>query len=67
MEVNFNHTDRIAEVWLTNAEQQNPQTQIALKSLAKEYKAKRYTVAVFRSGKGDLEGATAGLLLHNKK
>ena len=67
MEININNPDRIAEVWLTNAEKQNPFTQIALKQLFEEYKAKKYTTAVFCSGKGDLKANTAHLLMNNKR
>jgi len=67
MEININRPDRIAEVWLTNAEQQNPRTQLALRPFFEEYKAKKYTVAVFCSGSEDLKAKTAHLLLNNRK
>ena len=67
MEININKSDRIAEVWLTNAEKQNPFTQIALKPLFDEYKAKKYTPAVFYSGNEDLKTNTSYLLINNKR
>jgi hypothetical protein len=67
MQIHINDATRIAEVWLTNADQQNPNTQIALKPFFEEYKAKKYTVAVFKSGAGDLYKNTESLILHNFK
>ena len=67
MEININKPDRIAEVWLTNAEHQNPRTQIALTPFFEEYKARKYTVAVFCSGREDLKVKTAHLLRNNRK
>ena len=67
MEIHINKPDRIAEVWLTNAEQQNPHTHIALTPFFEEYKARKYTEAVFCSGSEDLKVKTAHLLRNNRK
>ena len=67
MQIHINDANRIAEVWLTNADQQDPSIQDALKPFFKEYKAKKYTVAVFKSGTGDLYNNTESLILHNLK
>ena len=67
MKININESERIAEVWLTNSEKYNPILQEILKPLYKDYKEKKYKIALFYSGKGDLIDNTAGLLLHNKR
>jgi uncharacterized membrane protein len=66
MEININDTNRTAEFWLSNTDRRNPLTQIALDSLCDEYKAKKYTVAVFRSGNVSLKENTAHLLHNNR-
>lgn len=67
MEVHLNQGKKIAEVWLTNADQKNTQLQEYLKSMYKDYKKQGYLVAVFQSGSQDLYRQTADLLLYNRK
>ena len=61
--IRVNDTDRITEVWLSNADQQ--EQELDLKPLYKEYKSKGYLVAVYMSGKGDLLEYTKDLVCHN--
>lgn len=63
MLIRVNDTDRITEVWLSNADQQEQKAD--LKPLYKEYKSKGYLVAVYMSGKGDLLEYTKDLVCHN--
>ena len=63
MEFNVNDKDKILEIWLSNSEKED----ISLKSLYKEYKEKKYTVAVFKSGNENLFSNTKELLLNNRK
>lgn len=67
MEIHLNQGKKIAEVWLTNADQQNTQLQEQMKSTYKDYKKQGYLVAVFRSGSQDLYRQTADLLCYNRK
>ena len=66
MEICVKDSLKIAEIWLTNAEQCDVALRDSLQSLFDEYKQKKYKVAVFESGHGDLVYNTAGLLLHNR-
>jgi len=66
MEICVKDSLKIVEIWLTNAEQGNAALRKSLQPLFDEYKQKKYKVAVFESGHGDLVDATAGLLLHNR-
>jgi hypothetical protein len=66
MQIQVNDTAKLVSVWLTNAEQ-TPEVEKGLKSMYAEYKAKKYKVAVFRSGNDDdLSGLTGALLKDNK-
>lgn len=58
---------KIVEVWLTKSENNDACIRESLKTLYQEYKEKKYMVAVFVSGNGDLVEGTKELLLHNKK
>ena len=67
MEMNIHDDAQIVEIWLTNAEKTDPVLQDELKGIYAEYKAKKYMVAVFESGKGDLYENTRDLLLFNRR
>ena len=67
MEINVRDDRKIVEVWLTNEEQQDQAIKESLKPLYQQYKAKKYTVAVFLSGSRDLVEETGALLRYNKK
>ena len=54
MEMNIHDDTQIVEIWLTNAEKTDPVLQDELKGIYAEYKAKKYMVAVFQSGQGDM-------------
>ena len=58
---------KIVEIWLTNAEKNDPVLREQLKDVYAEYKAKKYMVAVFESGKGNLYENTRDLLLYNRR
>ena len=53
--------------WLTNAEKIDPVLREELKEIYAKYKTKKYMVAVFESGKGDLYENTRDLLLFNRR
>lgn len=67
MEIHLNQGKKIAEVWLTNADQKNSQLQDQLKNIYKDFKKQGFLVAVFRSGTQDLYRQTADLLCYNRK
>lgn len=58
---------KIVEIWLTNAEKNDPGLWEQLKDVYAEYKAKKYMVAVFESGSADLYRSTRDLLLYNRR
>ena len=67
MELKVHDNTKIVEVWMTNAEKNDPAVQARMKELYAKYKEKKYTVAVFHSGGGDLYQSTRDLLAYNKK
>lgn len=66
MEINIKNDCKILEIWLTNAEKRDAALKESLKPIYAVYKSKKYTVAVFESGEGDLFEGTRDLLLHNR-
>ena len=67
MELKVHDNTKIVEVWMTNAEKNDPAVQARLKKLYAKYREKKYTVAVFQSGSGDLYQSTRALLAYNKR
>lgn len=67
MEINVRDDRKIVDIWLTNEEQQDQAIKESLKPLYQQYKAKKYTIAVFLSGSRDLAEETAALLRYNKR
>jgi hypothetical protein len=65
MEIQTDDSEKMLTIWLTKAESNDPSVMQRLQPLFKEYKAKKYVVAVFRSGKGDLYENTLRLLKSN--
>lgn len=58
---------KIVAVWLTRAERDDESVMSRLRSLRSEYKAKKYTVAEYHSGSGDLHTSVLDLLTYNKR
>lgn len=67
MEVHVRDDSKLVEIWLTNAERQDELLQEKLKPIYRQYKDKKYLVAVFLSGKADLYEKTQDLLLYNRR
>ena len=67
MEISIRNAQKIVEVWLTNAEKNDPTVAARLKPLYRAYQKQKYTVAVFQSGGADLLGCTRDLLRYNRK
>ena len=66
MEVHVKDSLKIVEIWLASTEVNNAELHRSLQPLYEKYHKKKYKVAVFESGPGDLFDSTAGLLLHNR-
>ena len=64
MEMHINN--KIVEIWLTRAERDDPILRKELKAVCTEY-GRKYTVAIFESGNGDLYLNTLDLLRHNRQ
>ena len=67
MEIRVRDDRHLVEVWLSNAEKTDTSLRDGLKRLYAEYKKKKYLIAVFESGEGDLYQSTLELLSYNKK
>ena len=57
---------RIAEIWLTKAESDDPAVEARLKPFYKECKDHKYLAVVYRSGRESLLETTKDLLRHNR-
>ena len=66
MEIDVKDKEKRVNIWLTHAESQDKTLMESLKPLYREYKAKKYLVAVFSSGTEDLKGSILDLLNYNK-
>lgn len=67
MEVYRNDQKKLIQIWLTKQESQDQSLQSRLKPMYTQWKAKKYLVAVYHSGKEDLYRSTLDLLAYNKK
>ena len=62
----FVHDDmKLVEIWLTKAESEDEAVNRELEPLYAEYKKKKYRVAVFNSGKGDMLELTKDNEVHH--
>ena len=66
MEINVNDADKTVEIWLTNENKSDRPLRASLNPVYSAYKTRKYTVAVFESGRGDLFAATKELLSYNR-
>ena len=67
MELTVKDERKLVEIWLTNAEKSDPVLRTGLQSIYDKFKKKKYLVAVFESGNGDLYAQTRDLLLYNRQ
>ena len=67
MEICVRDDSRMVEVWLTREENEDGQLRESLKPLYQRYKAQKYLVSVFLSGKEDLYDLTLDLLRNNRR
>ena len=66
MRIHMDEEKKIAEIWLTKAESDDPAVDARLKPFYKECKDHKYLAVVYRSGKEDLLETTKDLLRHNR-
>lgn len=67
MEIIQDDAKKLVQVWLTRTESEDATVQAHLKPMYAQWKKQKYMVAVFRSGKEDLQRSTLDLLTYNKK
>ena len=67
MEVRVHEDMKLVEVWLTRQEQADNAVREQLQQMYQDYKARKYMVAQFHSGGGDLYAITRDLLIFNRK
>lgn len=66
LQIDVFDNQKIVAVWLTKAERGDERVREKLRELRSEYKAKKYTVAEYQSGEGDLHTSIYELLRYNK-
>ena len=66
MRIHMDEEKRIAEIWLTKAESDDPAVEARLKPFYKECKDHKYLAVVYRSGRESLLETTTDLLRHNR-
>jgi hypothetical protein len=58
---------KLVEIWLTRQEQADKAILEQLQQIYQDYKSRKYMVAQFHSGGGDLYAITRDLLIFNRK
>ena len=66
MRIHMDEEKKIAEIWLTRAESDDPAVEARLKPFYKECKDHKYLAVVYRSGRESLLETTKDLLRHNR-
>ena len=66
MEIEVKDQEKRVNIWLTRAESHDQALLESLKPIYKKYKAKKYLVAVFHSGKENMMESIRDLLIYNK-
>ena len=66
MQVEVDDINKLVIFWLTQTEQKETNTIQNIRSCSSGYKAQKYTVAVFCSGKKDLAHLATELILQNR-
>ena len=67
MEMTVRDDTKMVEIYLTKAEQNDQALRAKLQKIYDKYKEKKYLVAVFESGDGDLYQDMLDLLVFNRK
>ena len=64
LQIDVFDNQKIVAVWLAKAERDDERVREKLRELRAEYKAKKYTVAEYQSGDGDLHTSIYLSLIH---
>ena len=67
MQIEVLDNKKIVAVWLTRAERSDEAVRARIEGLCREYKPKKYQVAVYKSGSEDLHTSVLDLLAYNKR
>ena len=67
MQIEVIQASKTVAIWLTSSEAEDPTVQAKLSAIYADCAAKKYTPAVFRSGRASLPEQTSGLLIHNRR
>lgn len=65
MEISINEEMKLAQVWMSHADQTSAEKQAKLKEFMADCRAKKIFVCVYRSGDGNLVEKTKELLAYN--
>ncbi len=65
--INTLDDQKIVQIWLTNAEKDDPSVAAALTPLYAQNKSQGYQTVVYKSGRQDLKEGIRDLLLYNKR
>lgn len=65
MRINMNQEMKVAEIWLSKAESNDPEIEKKLKPFYRKCKDRKYMAVVYRSGKENLFETTKDLIIHN--
>jgi hypothetical protein len=66
MEINVDAENKRVHIWLRNEEKADEDLQKRVRSICGAYRAQKYAVAVFLSGRSNLLELSGELLLHNR-
>ena len=66
MEMEVRDAEKKVLIWLTRAESNSEELRESLKPIYRDFRDKKYLVAVFESGTEDLEELTRDLVLYNR-
>ena len=66
MKVNVLEEKQRVEIWLTQAESNDKTVSKEIEKIKNDFRSKKYYIAIFRSGTGNLFENTKNLILHNK-
>ena len=66
MEIHVRENEKLIEVWLTNQEREKLEIKEQMAEIYRQGKERRFLVAVFLSGREELDELTSALLRHNR-
>lgn len=67
LEMHIRDDKKLVEIWLNSEEKRDTQLREKLKDVYAQFREKKYLVAVYESGEGDLYQGTLDLLRYNKR